>query len=365
MELVPTFCDRMDCIFLDRTPGRVANIKGEEFLYFCGTSYLGICHNQAFKNHLIDGIELYGTNYGSSRISNIHLEIFERFEENIAKLTGAESALSVSSGFLAGQLVINYLQRSSSFFYAPHVHPALVCQQIDRNEVPFNRWISEIPEQVARAEQKSVVILSNSLDPLTVETYDFSWVEDLPVDKDIYLVIDDSHGLGVTGLNGEGVYKYINLPPHVKPVVISSLGKAFGVSGGIILSNKSFTKKLKTTPFFGGSSPISPAYLYAFLNSREHYEVSLSKLKTNISYFGSLVKSCNLFRYQSDFPVFYTSSNSLFGFLKKRKILISSFPYPSAEDPLVTRIVINSLHEKEDLDILAVLVQEYADSREY
>lgn len=349
----------MDSILLDSAPGRTAISKCEEFLYFCGTSYLGIPHNKEFKRHLADGIEVYGTNYGSSRISNIQLEIFNRFEENIAAYTGAEGAVSVSSGFLAGRLVINFLQRSSSFFYAPHVHPALASKRKDRNQGPYKKWALEISQKVAGAQQKSIAIVSNSLDPLTVESYDFSWVEDLTPKKDIYIIIDDSHGFGVTGVDGTGIFKEINLPSHVKLIVVSSLGKALGVPGGIILSEKDIIKKLKKTSLFGGSSPISPAYLHAFINSRDVYQLALSKLKTNISYFESLVKSYNLFRHYSHFPVFYTSSNPLFEFLKKRKILISSFPYPSPEDQLVTRIVLNSLHEKEDLDRLAALVQQY------
>ena len=58
-------------------------------------------------------------------------------------------------------------------------------------------------------------------------------------------------------------------------------------------------------------------------------------------------------------PVFYTSENKLYQYLLNKEILISSFAYPLPEDDLITRVIINSNHQLEDIDYLANCIIEY------
>ena len=45
-------------------------------LFFGGTAYLGIPHNDEFRKLFIRGMEIYGVNHGASRNNNITLDIF-------------------------------------------------------------------------------------------------------------------------------------------------------------------------------------------------------------------------------------------------------------------------------------------------
>ena len=76
-----------------------------------------------------------------------------------------------------------------------------------------------------------IVLVSNAVDMLTCQTFDFSWIAKLPHNQDITLLIDDSHGIGVTGENGAGIFKKIKqlAPPNIKIIVIASLAKALGI----------------------------------------------------------------------------------------------------------------------------------------
>ena len=56
-----------------------------------------------------------------------------------------------------------------------------------------------------------------------------------------------------------------------------------------------------------------------------------------------------LFRYQPDFPVFYTEANALAPFLETRGILISSFAYPTPADTCIIHVVLNALHTTADV----------------
>jgi hypothetical protein len=114
----------------------------------------------------------------------------------------------------------------------------------------------------------------------------------------------------------------------------------------------------RKNPFFSGSSPIAPAYLYAFLRSQEIYRQARAKLFDNIAQFSKAIAPTNLFHYFKDYPVFYTPDNNLYKALKDRCVL-SSFSYPTPDSAPVTRVVLNSLHQPADIETLSLWVFDY------
>ena len=94
---------------LSELPGRTVQIAGEPWLYFSGTGYLGAGWNPDLQRLVLEGMQQYGLHFGGSRLSNIRLDIFEETETFLANYTGAEKALLLSSGTLAGQLAIRTL----------------------------------------------------------------------------------------------------------------------------------------------------------------------------------------------------------------------------------------------------------------
>ena len=340
-------------------PGRTIWIEGQERLYFSGTSYLGMGHSEAFRELLHEGVVQYGTIYSSSRASNVQLAIYEEAEEVLASVTGAEAALTFSSGFQAGQAAVQSLAATPTFCYAPHTHPAVWRNPSDAVYGDFAVWTSSVADQVAAAPG-DVVIVANSLDPLRVRPYSFNWVADLPQSRPITLLVDDSHGLGITGENGEGIFATLKslAPSNVTVVVISSLGKAYGMPGGVVLGPQPFVSYLRKMPFFTAGSPMPPAYLSAFTRAQPLYQRARQQLFTSVSCFRQQTNDLSIFRSQDRYPVFYTSDNSLAPAVAPQAVL-SSFSYPHPESDPITRVIVSSLHTEADLDILEALVREY------
>jgi len=348
-----------EVVHIDHLPGRTLTVAGKEYLYFSGTSYLGMARNKEFALRLQEGMHLYGTNYSSSRISNLNLRIFEEAEEYLTKLTGAGAALTMSSGFLTGQMVIRLLETKGHFIYAPRTHPALWRTQADFYDGNFTQWVKDINQTLQAFPEKDIILITNSLDPLLAQRYDFSWVAQLPADKNITLVVDDSHGFGVIGKDGAGIFPQLKQYPTIRLIVVSSLGKAFGIPGGVILADAATIAAFKANPFFGGSSPVIPAYLFAFMQSQSIYQQEREKLVQNIRQFTSYVAALQLFESFANYPVFYTKQPQLCRYLKEHGVLISSFPYPSPHDELITRVIVSSLHTQEDIDKVSRLIKTF------
>lgn len=346
----------------DHLPGRTLLLENEEYLFFSGTSYLGVSSSPAFQKGLIESMQRYGTNYSSSRHSNLQLQVYEEAEAFLANYTGAEAALTMSSGYLAGQALVQVLQGSGYFMYAPGTHPAVWRSMADapKPNQEYEEWVSQVLTEIAGLAEDEIVLVCNSLDPLKARNYTFDWVASLPEHKRYTLIIDDSHGFGITGKEGIGVFDQLRtIPQRVRVVVVSSMGKAFGIPAGVILGYQQLISQIKASPYFGGASPAVPAYLYAFLHCQPVFAEARQKLWLNISNFLDRLKRPDQFSYFKDYPVFSTSNQDLCNYLLKHKVLISSFRYPSPADEPVTRIILNSLHTAEDIAYLAECINHF------
>lgn len=342
---------------LDHAPGRALHWEGQEWLFFSGTAYLGIPHDPVFRTYLEQGFARYGTHYGSSRLSNLRLAVYQQGEAFLSAYTGAEAALTLSSGSLAGQLLVHLLAETGELFFAPGVHPAL-WRGYPQPPARWESWQEQVLA-ASRMQGPPLILLSNSIDPLYAQTLDFSWLDGLGHEREIILVLDDSHGFGITGEQGAGIFTRVTPPSHVQLLVISSLSKAFGLPGGVILGAQAWIDRLWRSPYFGGASPMSPAYLAAFLQGQEHYALCREKLAANIDLFHKqLVTSQYPFQFIPGYPVFYTPQDQLADALEAHNIIISSFPYPTAQDPRLTRIVLSAAHTPEDILRLANVLKE-------
>ncbi len=332
---------------VSQLPNRTVWIDGQEMLFFSGTAYLGLSQNEAFKRLIGQGQAEYGSVYGSSRNGNVQLAVYEQAETKLAAWAGTEAALTLSSGMLAGQAVVRQLMvEGYEFVYSPDVHPAVWhLPVIDIPKMNFETWATNIKPE----HKPKIAIVTNSVDALRGELYDFSFLNNLPDNQSIIIVIDDSHGLGVTGLNGSGIFRQIAQKPNLRLIVTASLAKAMGVAGGVILSDSQTTKSIRSSTYFAGCSPIGPDHLHAYLNADELYEEAQRKLSKNIELFISHVSDLDLFNYTNNYPVFYTERDDLYTFMIQNNVLIYSFAYPKATDKPSTRIIVSAWHEAADI----------------
>ncbi|GAA4211739.1 glycine C-acetyltransferase [Pedobacter jeongneungensis] len=329
------------------------NIDGNSYLYFGGTAYLGIPQNQDFINLYIEGIKKFGLNNGTSRTNNIQLGIYDEAEKVAAGRYGAEAALITSSGYLTAQLTLKAISVSGKVIYAPATHPALWLIDQPAHQQAFKDWKKETVSLINAAEEKTWVLVSNSMNNLIPEIYDFDFVKEIRSDKNIILVVDDSHGIGV---NNNGMGAIVNLPKqeNIENVVVASMAKALGVDAGIVLASSKIIDKLKSTNTFIGASPPSPAALYAFIHAGDIYNKALNKLKNNMAMFEDALNLT--WKFEWDFPVYLPGETNFSQRLLQKQILISSFPYPNPTDEILNRIVLSAWHEKEDIEKLIAAI---------
>lgn len=343
-------------------PSRFVHSDSQTYRWFSGTGYLGMAHNTVFQKNIIQSLQRYGTSWGSSRNNNIRLNIYEEAEDRLAQFLGADTALTVSSGMMAGQVAMSGLQQHyEALFIAPNTHPALWVSGVEIPKTSWQNWANTIVQTVTDCSCQNIVIASDSVSSPLVEHLDFRWIQHLPVHKNICIVLDDSHGLGIFGTEGGGIYAEIKAlcPPSVRLVVVASLNKALAMSGGVICTDSETIQAIRQTPMFAGASPMMPALLAAFVASIGEYKHQHRILQSNTSYFLLQVQGIDFLTFIEGYPAFCTYQEGFHEYLKGCGILTAHFAYPTPQDRPVTRIVISSLHEKEDIDALAGAIQSY------
>ncbi|MDR7128530.1 7-keto-8-aminopelargonate synthetase-like enzyme [Algoriphagus sp. 4150] len=340
----------MNTHYLDSGIGRMIEIDGKEYLYFSGTSYLGIAQNMDFLDILANNIFEFGANHGQSRINNIRLNVYDDFEDSFALSAGASAAAVLSSGYLAGIAAWKSLYSSAAqIWIAPDAHSAIVPDQ-HTPSVQFNfmQWKDWCVEQSETLSPQQILIIGNAVDPFLCDIHDYTWVKELGKKHEVSLLIDDSHAFGTFGNSIYGTYQSW-ADSSINLLVTGSLGKGLGLPAGIILGEESQIDKIKSTSLFGGASPGSPAHLQTFLEMEDLYFNRKSWLEDACGIFAQETATISQIRGSKSFPAFAYSDPSWSREFEKAGIITSSFPYPTEDSPAVNRIVISAYHELGDL----------------
>jgi 8-amino-7-oxononanoate synthase len=321
----------------------------QTYLYFGGTAYLGIPQSDDFLKIYLEGLKKYGINNGTSRGNNVQLGIYNDSETCAAKRFGAEAALITSSGYLAAQLAVKHALGFGELRYGPDTHPALWHRGNPKVNQSFNNWALDITKEINNSNQQNWVLITNSMNNLYPERYDFSFIKKL--NKQVLLVIDDSHGIGINN-SGLGVFPSLSKCVNIEIVVLASMAKALGVDAGLILGSNNTIASMKQTNEFLGASPPAAAGLYAFMKGEEVYATNLAKLKNNMNLLANELAGNENWNFMTDFPVYLAKNTDLSRILKQKGVLISSFPYPDKDGPIINRIVLSSWHNTSDIEEL-------------
>ncbi|RYJ38411.1 Class I and II aminotransferase [Flavobacterium anhuiense] len=340
-------------MIVDKFPDRIIEIDQKQYLYFGGTAYLGLPTNAKFQELVVQNILNWGTTYGSSRTANIQLSAYDAGETFLASHIGSEKAVTVSSGMLAGKLVIDLMKKKTDcFFHLNDTHNAIQTE----NSLPIF-LDGNLNDRSLNSKPEKITILTDGVPSFETKPADLSFLEKISKSKAITLVVDESHSLGITGKNGSGIYSSIEFPVKRK-IMVSSLGKAFGLTGGVIASDSEFINQIKELETFTSAAGMNPAFVQTLSDAKEIYKIQHQKLKDNLRYIDSILIKNNNILFDKNYPLIYLLSNELVEKLKQEKIVIASFRYTKEAEPL-NRIVITANHLKEDLDKLVNVLNDF------
>ena len=336
---------------LDSSPNNKIQIDGKNYLYFGGTAYLGLPNNVEYQEIIIKNIRNWGTSYGSSRMANISLSCYENGEEYLSKFIGSEAAVTVSSGMLAGKIAVDILKKNTDVFY--HFdgnHEAIKVE----NSLPFYED-NQLNKRILDNKLENITILTDGVLSGAVTAFCNSIFDNISPSKTITLLIDESHSLGILGTNGNGIFSTINHSKVNRKILVSSLGKAFGLTGGVMASDKNFIDEAKSNPIYGSSAGMNPGFAQSICEAESIFTNKLEFLKNNLLYIDKHLKKRTNVVFNKNYPLIYPNIKGIYEKFLEKNIVITNFKYPNSDKNL-SRIVVTANHSIEDLNqMIAVL----------
>ncbi|WP_115617576.1 8-amino-7-oxononanoate synthase family protein [Chromobacterium vaccinii] len=276
------------------------------FHHFCTTSYLGLDYHPAILNGAIDAIRETGTLRVANSKNRCKLAILDQYEQELSTLFEADclstlSCSSASSGILpllaSGVLTDNtppvMVFDKFSHYSMNHLKPSCA----DETEVitaPHNDM--NYLEDVCKQKRKVAYVADGvySMGGLA----DIENILYLREKYGMFLYLDDSHSLSALGKKGQGYIRSKMGPLDENSIVVASLAKSFGGSGGLVMFGNHTHQKLVHR--YGGPSNWSQSLNVAAIGAglasiKIHHTQELvdlqQKLQDNIRQFDATIQT--------------------------------------------------------------------------
>lgn len=218
--------------------GVVIDVGGRQLIDFCSNDYLGLARHPEVAAAMSAAALRYGAGSRASHLVTGHGREHELLEEELAAFTGRERALLFSTGYMANLATIAaFAERGEAALLDRLDHASL----IDAALLSGARLARYAHADVAAAQRE----LEGAEAPVSVIATDgvFSMDGDVAPLPDLvrlakrhsaWLLVDDAHGLGVLGRTGRGTLEHFELGERDVPLLVGTLGKAFGSAGAFV-----------------------------------------------------------------------------------------------------------------------------------
>ena len=139
--------------------------------------------------------------------------------------------------------------------------------------------------------------------------------------------------------------------------MLSSLGKAFGLTGGVIASDVDFINQITNDDTFVSSAGMNAAFVQTMADASAIYLQQHQKLKDNLNYLNIHLIKNKTIDFNSNYPLIYPKIEGINEIFTANKIIVTNFKYPTDTKDL-NRIVITANHKKEDLDKIIYILNQ-------
>jgi 8-amino-7-oxononanoate synthase len=272
---------------------------------FSSNDYLGVSKHREVINYGIKFANRYGSGSNASRI------VFSSLEKEIKKLeiffsswVKFEDSLLFPSGFMANCGILEtfgkiFNEAKCELFLDHRSHASLhVACKLSKLKTLFyeHKKYELLRKKLLQSEAEVKIIVLESVHSMDGDAECASSLQKICEETNSLIFLDDSHGIGVFGENGNG---WLGLFPALRKFVLAAsygCGKALGVNGGFVACSKNLKNSmLQCSKFFVYTTAMSPFQIGSLIrsicllsgrwgnNERNRLQCNLKFLKQKIS----------------------------------------------------------------------------------
>jgi len=237
----------------ERAPGgRTLTFEdGRQLIDFSSNDYLGFARHPALARALAESAAHAGAGSGASHLITGHGAEHARLEEELAAFTRRERALLFSTGYMANLAVITALAGRGERVLLDRLCHASLIDGARLSGATVLRYAHAAVDEAARLAaadpEHTVLLATDGVFSMDGDLAPLPELSRCARTHGLWLVVDDAHGLGVIGANGGGVLEHFGLGSDAVPVLVGTLGKAFGSFGAFVAGSAAVIELLIQT----------------------------------------------------------------------------------------------------------------------
>ncbi|MEJ6656831.1 MAG: 8-amino-7-oxononanoate synthase [Pseudomonas sp.] len=347
-------------------------VDGQRLLAFCSNDYLGLANHPEVAEAMVEGVRRWGVGGGASHLVIGHSEAHHQLEDALAELTGRPRALLMSSGYMANMGAITALVGQGDTVLQDRLNHASLLDAGLLSGARFSRYLHNDADSLNKRLAKAVgntLVVTDGVFSMDGDLADLPAICAQARAQGAWVMVDDAHGFGCLGKQGGGVVEHYGLGLDDVPVLVGTLGKAFGTAGAFIAGSEELIETLIqfARPYIYTTSQ-PPAVAWATLKSlqllreeswrREHLARLIARFREGASALGlQLMDSPTPIQ-----PLLIGDSEramQLSAALRERGILVTAIRPPTVPQGTARlRVTLSAAHSAEDIDRLLEALQQ-------
>lgn len=275
--------------------------KTINMINFGSNDYLNMSQHPEVINAGIEALEKYGAGAGASCITTGQTKVLIDLEKEIAETFEYESSLVYPCGYMANTGVLGAMLKKNDVAVVDlFAHASILDGVESKNKMFFlhndMRSLETVLNRVNKQYVNKIVVVDGvySMDGDIANLPDISG---LCKKYGATLMVDEAHAFGVIGQNGLGILDHFNMKPESIDILVGTLSKAVGCSGGFVTGKKELINylKLASRPHFFTTAPFISANASALTSIKIIKQDSnrRKQLWKNIDYFKSKLRLGN------------------------------------------------------------------------
>ena len=251
---------------LEPIPGHHMVFNGKKVIQWSINNYLGLAENEEIKAFAVEMAKQYGTSapMGARMMTGNtprHIEL----ENALAQYLDKEAAILFNYGYLGVLGTIASLTDANDIILIDKLSHASMVDGVMMSAAKFRVFkhndmdsLEAHLKRTRRDRKGGVLIVTEGVFGMRGDVADLPGICELKEKYDARLYVDDAHGFGVMGENGQGTGSYFGVHDKLD-IYFGTFAKAFAAIGGVTATDKAVVEWIRynaRTQVFAKSLPM-------------------------------------------------------------------------------------------------------------
>lgn len=226
----------------------IRSVGGRNLVSFCSNDYLGLANHPHVIKCFQSAAEEYGVGSGASHLVSGYSTVHHELEEALAEFTQRPRALLFSTGYMANMGVINALLTKRDAVFEDKLNHASLLDGGLISSAKFERFkhsdTTHLQQKLSGSTAARKLIVTDGVFSMDGDLAPLNKLAECANQHDAWLMVDDAHGFGCLGKHGGGVAEHFDLGIDQLPILMGTLGKAFGTFGAFVAGSETLIEYL-------------------------------------------------------------------------------------------------------------------------